>query len=164
MDADHGEEVHDRVRAPAHASHHLAEADFQKLAAVGEWAWLVDGARLTEQGCVGEDRHLHFLMHGTCEVAIGDKPIVELGPGDIAGEVGVLLDEMANADRMDPEHTPSGSSATVIAKGSVRCFSVPVHEVQRPLSEDPRIHAPLKSLFADALVSKVLAMHIQAKR
>lgn len=148
-------------------SKHITYAEFQELTALGEWMWLVDGAKLTEQGHGGEDRHLYFLMLGDCEVSVDGRQVAELGPGDVVGEVGALLDESeekvsASAPIESPAKAPSGSSATVTARGSVRCFAVPVREVHRLLSEKPDMQAPVKSLFSDALVSKVVAMRERA--
>lgn len=132
---------------------YITEREFHALMELGEWIWLVDGARLTEQGCGEDERRLYFLTLGHCSVIVDDRSVAQLGPGSIVGEVGVLCDSDRNL----------GSSATVVAEGSVRCFAAPVAEVRELLVRQPNMRAPLESIFANALFQKALAMDEHTK-
>lgn len=60
------------------------------------------GARIIERGTV-ED-WLYVIAHGRVRVHIGDRTLVEIGPGDVVGEFAVLAPapRSASATALDP--------------------------------------------------------------
>ena len=112
----------------------------------------MDGARLTEQGTSRDESFLYFITVGTCDVVVDGRRVAELGPGDIVGELGLLAAE-----------DKSGSSATVVAQGSVRCLSIPVAKVREAFSADPKTSAAFERVAIDSLKSKVDSMYDQLR-
>mmetsp|Transcript_40762 Transcript_40762/g.93830 ORF Transcript_40762/g.93830 Transcript_40762/m.93830 type:complete len:320 (+) Transcript_40762:123-1082(+) len=141
------EEKHFQRLYDAHLSS-LAHLD--ALLQLGEFVWLVDGAVLTEQGLPADQSQIYFITSGTCEVVVDGEVVKTLGQGDVVGEMALLAD--------CPE-----SSATVVAAGSVRCYSVPAQSLKSALESNIMLKAAIEGLFLEGLATKVAALNEQVR-
>lgn len=123
----------------------MSQRQFYAIAELGEFQWLVDGARLTGRGHA-DDRRLYFITSGVCEVSRAGQVLGELGSGSAVGEFDLLLEE--------PAEVPS-TSGVVTARGSVRCFVAPTWKVKEMLEQDQSMKGILDGLLAGSLASKL---------
>lgn len=137
-------------RLYAFFSQHMDPREFVELVSLGEWYWLVDGACLAEEGSDSADGGLVVVSMGSCDVSVHGRKVAELVPGCVMGEVALLAEGGV-------------SSATVRARGSVRCIVVPAARVQALLTEKPEMKAPLERVLADSLASKLVGMNQRAR-
>lgn len=132
-------------RLHAHFEKQLTATQFGRLMATGEWIWLMDGAFLSQESLGGSDRSIFFVASGVCEVAASGNQVAELGPGSIVGEVAVLSEAGHPA------------TATVQARGPVRCFVAPARKVLGAMEEFPDLRLALRRLVTSSLASKLRA-------
>mmetsp|Transcript_43693 Transcript_43693/g.103132 ORF Transcript_43693/g.103132 Transcript_43693/m.103132 type:complete len:333 (+) Transcript_43693:140-1138(+) len=131
-------------------SHISSLRHLDSMLKLGDFQWLVDGATLTEQGLPGEQAQVHFITVGTCEVVVDGQVVKTVGPGDVVGEMALLCNR---------EH----SSATVVAVGSVRCYSVPSVSLKSALDNDKELKAAIEGLFLEGMANKVAALNEQVR-
>lgn len=137
----------------------LTARQFQSLLEAGEWRSYEDGEMLTQEGSCSSDREVCLVAAGVCEVRLGGLEVGRLGPGGVVGEVGALA--LCSGSKAAP---PPPASATVVARGSVRCLSLPWAQLKAEagLGEAGPGEA-LRSIVAAALAAKVVAMHEESR-
>mmetsp|Transcript_112995 Transcript_112995/g.319635 ORF Transcript_112995/g.319635 Transcript_112995/m.319635 type:complete len:376 (-) Transcript_112995:186-1313(-) len=129
----------------------FSKKQFHALMQFGEWLWLIDGAKLAEQGCGNDGRYLYFVTVGTCEVSRDGCALVPIGPGSVVGDTGLLCED------------EDASFFTVTACGSVRCFVIPIAKVRKLLELEPDMRGALDGVFADRLTSTLASLNHGAK-
>jgi CRP-like cAMP-binding protein len=93
------------------------------------------GSILIERGQAGSG--MYVILEGTAEVELRHRT-VELGPGEVVGELALLTDQ--------PNRT-----ARVRARGDMRCLAIGRTEFWDLLHRQPRIAVPLLSTVAARL-------------
>ena len=107
-----------------------AEDELKRLGAFAESVEFSERAEIIREGDFS--RALLAIEEGTVEVARGGEHIVNLGPGDVFGEVGVLNDALRNA--------------TVTATSRLKLIIIDQLEVQRLKETAPGIYARIEKL------------------
>jgi CRP-like cAMP-binding protein len=101
----------------------LSHAQIESIAHRFDEAVFAEGERVLRTGLSGGA--LYVIIEGEAVVRIDETERAWFGPGEFFGEIGVLLDELPNAD--------------VEAKTLLRCLEIPGAQVERFLVEFPRI-------------------------
>lgn len=125
-------------------SKHLTKDLVRQLSAQGTVRWITCGTRLAEQGYCGDERSLHLIMSGRCDITVDGVLAGEVGPSGVVGETTFLTGKV--------------SSATVTARGSVRCFSI-LNARAHTLSSQPAMKTAIQGILNMALVAKIESMH-----
>jgi CRP/FNR family transcriptional regulator, cyclic AMP receptor protein len=116
----------------------FAALDDSALERVAECATEVDvrqGTLLTERGQPGSG--MFVIVDGHARVELPGRR-VELGPGDVVGELSLLTDDWQR-------------SARVAAATDIRCLAIARDDFARLLENDPRIAVPLLRVLAERL-------------
>ncbi len=93
------------------------------------------GTLLTERGQPGSG--MFVIVEGTARVQLPGR-MVELGPGDVVGELSLLTEEWQR-------------SARVAAATDLRCLAIPRDDFTRLLENEPRIAVQLLHVLAERL-------------
>ena len=93
----------------------MAPHDLKVIAAFASEDSVPAGATLMREGDYSDE--LLAIETGTADVVQGDRTVAHLGPGDIAGEAGVLAKELRNA--------------SVVATSPMRFIRLTTWEVKR---------------------------------
>jgi CRP-like cAMP-binding protein len=101
----------------------LSHAQLESIAHRFDEAVFAEGERVLRTGLSGGA--LYVIIEGEAVVRIEETERAWFGPGEFFGEIGVLLDELPNAD--------------VEAKTLLRCLEIPGAQVEPFLVEFPRI-------------------------
>jgi len=126
----------------------LTRSQFHALLQAGEWRSFGSGERLAAEGSGGAEQEVFLISSGECDVVQGDVPVGRLTAGGVVGEVG-LLAEAPGDQCPDVE-----ASASVVARGGVRCLCLPRARLQK----EPELQEALQGVFAAALAAKVDAL------
>jgi CRP-like cAMP-binding protein len=101
----------------------LSTPQLESIAHRFDEAVFAEGERILRRGLTGGA--MYVIVEGEAVVRIDGEPRVWFGPGEVFGEIGVLLDETPVAD--------------VEAVTLLRCLEIPGAEVQPFLVEFPRV-------------------------
>ena len=101
----------------------LSHTQIESIAHRFDEAVFAEGERVLRTGLSGGA--LYVIIEGEAVVRIEGLERAWFGPGEFFGEIGVLLDELPNAD--------------VEAKTLLRCLEIPGAQVEQFLVEFPRI-------------------------
>jgi CRP-like cAMP-binding protein len=101
----------------------LSHAQLESIAHRFDEAVFAESERVLRTGLSGGA--LYVIIEGEAVVRIEETERAWFGPGEFFGEIGVLLDELPNAD--------------VEAKTLLRCLEIPGAQVEPFLVEFPRI-------------------------
>jgi CRP/FNR family cyclic AMP-dependent transcriptional regulator len=82
-----------------------------------------DGQRVLRRGISGSA--LYVVLEGEAVIRRGEADLNRIGPGEVIGEISVLLGEPPTAD--------------VVASGLLRCLVIPAPEVESFLLERPTV-------------------------
>ncbi len=110
----------------------FGELDHHDLTAVARWVDEVEvasGDLLIEEGALAYE--LFMIEEGTAEVEAGGKVLANLGPGDVVGEMAVILQERRGA--------------SVRAKTPIRALAISVEEFEEMAEEMPEVAAQIRS-------------------
>ncbi len=102
----------------------LTKDERREVARLADEIDVDEGTRLTTEGAGSYE--FFAIEEGTAEVAIGDRTIAELGPGDIVGEMGSI----ARAPR----------NATVTATSPMTLVIMTARDLRHIEREMPRVH------------------------
>lgn len=81
----------------------LTQREFAKLLAIGQWRDVAPGERITRRG--EELDQLTVLVSGRVRVESDGRPVAELRPGCLVGEMGFFTSRTSNADVIAVEPT-----------------------------------------------------------
>lgn len=101
----------------------LSHAQIESIAHRFDEAVFAEGERVLRTGLSGGA--LYVIFEGEAGVRIEGQERARFGPGEFFGEIGVLLDELPNAD--------------VEAVSLLRCLEIPGAQVEQFLVEFPRV-------------------------
>jgi CRP-like cAMP-binding protein len=101
----------------------LSHPQVEAIAHRFEEAVFAEGERVLRTGLSGGA--LYVIIEGEAVVRIEEQERARFGPGEFFGEIGVLLDELPNAD--------------IEAVTLLRCLEIPGAQVEQFLVEFPRI-------------------------
>ncbi|MGH8871099.1 MAG: cyclic nucleotide-binding domain-containing protein [Acidimicrobiia bacterium] len=99
---------------------------------------LPEGTKMITEGALAYD--MYVILEGSVEVWEGDSKIAELGPGDVAGEIGVLETHLR--------------TATVIASTPVKALVMFGPELTALEKTMPSVFAELESLIRERTAPK----------
>ncbi len=101
----------------------LSHAQIESIAHRFDEAVFAEGERVLRTGLSGGA--LYVIFDGEAVVRIEGQERARFGPGEFFGEIGVLIDELPNAD--------------VEAASLLRCLEIPGAQVEQFLVEFPRV-------------------------
>lgn len=101
----------------------LSHAQIESIAHSFDEAVFAEGERVLRTGLSGGA--LYVIFEGEAVVRIEGQERARFGPGEFFGEIGVLIDELPNAD--------------VEAVSLLRCLEIPGAQVEQFLVEFPRV-------------------------
>lgn len=110
----------------------FGELDYHDLAAVARWVDEVEiapGDLLIQEGALPYE--LFMIEEGTAEVERGGTVLAKLGPGDVVGEMALILQERR--------------AASVRATSPVRALAISVEEFQEMAEEMLEIAAQIRA-------------------
>jgi CRP/FNR family transcriptional regulator, cyclic AMP receptor protein len=113
----------------------FGELDHHDLSILARWVSPVDvpeGQLLVEQG--NRPHELFVIEEGTAEVTRDGRPIASLGPGDVAGEMGLLK--------------PQRRMASVRATTRVRAVALDAEGLASMTEQMPELAAQLRETMA----------------
>jgi CRP/FNR family cyclic AMP-dependent transcriptional regulator len=116
----------------------FGDLDHHDLALVARWVHAVEvpeGAYLIEEGALPYD--LLVIEEGTAEAVRGDEFLGTLGPGDVVGEIGVLLQEKR--------------TASVRATSPLRAIALAAEDVRSLEAEMPEVAASIRVAMEERL-------------
>jgi CRP-like cAMP-binding protein len=113
-------------RAPIFA--HLPEESLRRIASSMSEVEVPEGLLLIEARTKGSG--LFVIEEGSVVVQPQGRPEVELGPGEVVGELALLLPDESR-------------TARVLAKTTVRCLTLDRHSFQQLLETEPRLAVDL---------------------
>jgi len=141
----------EQERLHSHFADVMNVVEFHALMELGEFVWMPDGSLLAEEGeaepNIQGETQLFFVAEGRCHILVNNKIVADIGPGQVVGEIGLLTDNV------------SAGKSTIVASGSVRCFSVPVSQVSELMESRPDLKNPLEKLLAGSLAAKMKSMN-----
>jgi CRP-like cAMP-binding protein len=110
----------------------FGELDHHDLSAVARWVDEVEiatGDLLIQEGALPYE--LFMIEEGTAQVERGGAVLANLGPGDVVGEMAVILQERRGA--------------SVRATTPIRALAISVEEFQEMAEEMPEVAAQIRS-------------------
>ena len=113
----------------------LDDAALERVADCATEVEVRQGTLLTERGQPGSG--MFVVVDGQARVQLPGRT-VELGPGDVVGELSLLTDDYQR-------------SARVSAATDVRCLAISRDDFARLLDNEPRIAVPLLRVLAERL-------------
>lgn len=110
----------------------LSKKELRRLSSATDEAVVPAGTRLIEEGTFAHE----FLLieEGSAEVRRGDELLARLGPGDFAGEIGVMQDARRNA--------------TVTASTELRVIVMTARDLRQIASDMPSVAAHIDAAIA----------------
>jgi len=111
----------------------LSGRELKRLASVTDEVVLPAGTRLISEGTFAHEFLL--IASGTAEVRRGEELLATLGPGDFAGEVGVMRDARRNAD--------------VIAASDLTAIVMTARDLRQVAQEMPSVAAQIDAATAE---------------
>jgi hypothetical protein len=112
---------------------------FARLAGLGRWRDAEKGQELSKEG--EPVNEILALISGQIAARIRDQTIGNLGPGDVVGTAGMLLDNTQQCD--------------FVVEAPCRYIAWPVAEVQRFLDKDPDLRAVIRNRISEDLATKI---------
>jgi CRP/FNR family cyclic AMP-dependent transcriptional regulator len=110
----------------------LSPRELRRLASVTDEVVVPAGTRLIHEGAFAHEFLL--IRTGTAEVSRGGDSLATLGPGDFAGEIGVLRDARRNA--------------TVTASTELMAIVMTARDLRRIAEEMPSVAAQIDAAIA----------------
>lgn len=124
----------------------LSRTELQRLASVTDEVVVPAGTRLIKEGAFAHEFLL--IRTGTAEVRVGEEYVATLGPGDFAGEIGVMRDARRNA--------------TVTATSELSAIVMTARDLRHIAAEMPSVAAQIDAAIAarsDATPSDTEGQH-----
>jgi CRP/FNR family cyclic AMP-dependent transcriptional regulator len=110
----------------------LAPSDLRRVAALTDEVRLPAGTRLLDEGTFSHE--FLIISEGSADVRRGGELVAQLGPGDFAGEIGVMRDVRR--------------SATVTAATELVAVVMTARDLRRIASELPGVGARIDAAIA----------------
>jgi CRP-like cAMP-binding protein len=101
----------------------LTQAQLEDVAHAADEEVFEEGRRILRENLTGSG--LFFVLEGEVSVRLAGRELARLGRGEFFGEISALLQTTPMAD--------------VVAASLVRCLVVPAPDVERFLTERPRV-------------------------
>ena len=120
----------------------LNRQKFARLVGLGRWRDAEKGQQLTKEG--ERVNEILALISGNITARIKDRTIGSLGPGELVGTAGMLLDNTQQCD--------------FVVDAPCRYIAWPLAEVQRFAEKDPEIRAQIRNLISEDLAAKIHKM------
>jgi CRP/FNR family cyclic AMP-dependent transcriptional regulator len=111
----------------------LSKSERAAVARIADEMDVAEGKRLINEGAFAYE--FFAITYGTAEVTVGGRHVADLGPGDIAGEMGAI----ANAPR----------NATVTAKSPMSVVVMTARDLRHLEREMPRLHERLRAAIEE---------------
>jgi CRP-like cAMP-binding protein len=110
----------------------LSPQELKRLSTVTDEVVLLRGARLINEGAFSHEFLL--ISSGSAEVRRGGELVAKLGPGDFAGEIGVMRDARRNA--------------SVVATTDITAIVMTDRDLRQIAQEMPSVAAQIDSAIA----------------
>jgi CRP-like cAMP-binding protein len=120
-------------RVPLFAS--ASRSELAEIASIADEVDLPEGRLLIREGDVG--REFIVIIEGTASVERGDRKLADLGPGDFAGEIALIV------------KTPR--TATIKTTSPVKALVITDRAFRQLLDHSPKIQVGVLSALAERL-------------
>jgi hypothetical protein len=126
----------------------LDRRKFARLAGLGRWRNAEKDQELSKEGERADE--IMALISGKIAARVSDQTIGNLGPGELVGTAGVLLNGIQQSD--------------FVVETPCRYIAWPLAEVQQFLEKDPDLRAQIRNIMSEDLATKIHKMtHRDAK-